>query len=156
MAIALVVNGQVFEYPQNFDEGWGIDATGWAQAVTNGMLSLSGGNFPLTAQANFGPNFGVTALNLITQTTHPASTGFLRLANADTIVFRNVANNADLALAVNGSNNLTFNGVALCLTALATNEIYVGNASNVPVAVAMSGDATIVASGALTISAGAI
>lgn len=39
---------------------------------------------------------------------------------------------------------------------LANNEIFVGNASNVATAVAMSGDATIVASGALTIANGAI
>lgn len=40
--------------------------------------------------------------------------------------------------------------------ALPTNQLFLGNASNVATAVAMSGDATIVASGALTIAAGAI
>ncbi len=38
------------------------------------------------------------------------------------------------------------------MLALATNDIYVGNGSNQPAAVAMSGDATIVSSGALTLA----
>jgi hypothetical protein len=39
-----------------------------------------------------------------------AATGFISLANTDTIVWRNAANSADLPLGVNTSNQLTFNG----------------------------------------------
>ena len=156
MSISLVVNNVAYNYPQDFDTEWGVDATGWAQAVTNGLLQMAGGPFPLTAQVNFGPNFGITTLDVVSQSVNPASTGVIRLAKADTIVFRNNANTADLALAIDGSNALTFNGVALGLTSLTDNHIFVGNVLNQPTDVAMSGDATIVASGAVTISAGAI
>lgn len=156
MSIPLTVNGQVFEYPQNFDTEWGVDATGWAQAVTNGLLQMSGGPFPLTAQVNFGPNFGITTLDVISTTSNPASAGFIRLAQADTIAFRNNANTGNLLLGIDGSNNLTFNGIALGTTTLTNTHIYVGNASNVPADVAMSGDATMANTGALTIANGAI
>lgn len=156
MSIPLTINGQVFEYPQNFDEDWGIDATGWAQAVTSGALYLSGGNFPLTNTVDFGSSFGLKAKSLTSKTANPASTGYLQLAKADTIAFRNNANSANLLLAIDGSDMLTFNGSVLGLTSLTNGDIFVGNASNVPVAVTMSGDATIVSSGALTIASGAI
>src|ERR1019366_8592849 len=147
MSIPLVVNGAVFNYPQNFDEEWGVDATGWAVAVTAGMLSLSGGNFPLTAPVNFGTSFGVNVKSITSTTANPATSGYLLLSKTDTISFRNNANTGNLLLGIDSGNNLTFNGAPLGLTALAVNDIFVGNASNVPTAVAMSGDATIVASG---------
>jgi microcystin-dependent protein len=113
LAIPLVVNGQTFEYPVNFDEGWGVAATGWAQAVTNGLLQRSGGNFPLTADVNFGPNFGLLSAYFTSRVTNPASTGLIRLAKTDTIDWRNNANAADNILAVNSSDQLTYNGVVI-------------------------------------------
>lgn len=156
MSIPLTINSQVFNYPQNFDESWGIDATGWAQAVTSGALYLSGGSFPLTAQVDFGGSFGIKVLNLLSETANVATGGYVRLAKTDAIEWRNNANSANLALAVNGSDALTFNGSVLGLTSLTNGDIYVGNASNVPIAVAMSGDATLTNTGVLTISNGAI
>lgn len=156
MAIPLTINGAVFEYPQNFDEDWGVDATGWAQAVTAGALYLSGGNFPLTSMVDFGSSFGIKVKSITSKTANPAVTGYMELAKTDAIAFRNNANSADLLLAINGSDALTFNGAALGLTSLANGDIFVGNASNVPAAVALSGDATLINTGALTISNGAI
>lgn len=156
MAIPLSINGQVFEYPQNFDEDWGVDATGWAQAVTAGALYLSGGNFPLTAQVDFGASFGIKVKSLLTETVNPSTVGYMKLAKSDSIGWRNNANSANLLLAIDGSDMLTFNGSVLGLTSLTHNQIYVGDVSNAPASVAMSGDATIVASGALTIANGAI
>lgn len=156
MAIPLTINGAVFEYPQNFDEDWGIDATGWAQAVTAGALYLSGGNFPLTNTVDFGTSFGMRVKSITSKTANPATAGYLQLAKTDAIAFRNNANSANLLLTIDGSNMLTFDGSVLGLTSLATNQIFVGDVSNDPAAVAMSGDATIVASGALTIANSAI
>lgn len=156
MSIPLTINGAVFEYPQNFDEDWGIDASGWAVAVTAGALYLSGGNFPLTAQVDFGSSFGIKVKSILTETTNPASAGYIALAKTDAIEWRNNANSANLSLAIDGSDMLTFNGTPLGLTSLTHNDIYVGDVSNNPAAVAMSGDATIVAAGTLTIANGAI
>jgi hypothetical protein len=116
MSIPLIINGQTFEYPVNFDENWGTQATGWAQAVTNGMLQRQGGNFPLLADANFGTSFGLVAEYYKSESSNIASTGLVRLSNTDTIDWRNFGNTADLPLGVNSSNQLTFNGSALSFT----------------------------------------
>lgn len=156
MALPLTINGQVFEYPQTFDEDWGVDATGWAQAVTAGALYLSGGNFPLTATVDFGSSFGIKVKSITSKTANPATAGYLLLAKTDAIEWRNNANSGNLVLAIDGSNNLTFNGTPLGTTSLTNTHIFVGNASNVPTDVAMSGDATIANTGALTIANSAI
>lgn len=114
MTVPLTVNGSIFNYPQDFDSNdWGVDATGWAQAVTSGMLQKAGGSFPLTAAVDFGSSFGVKVLNLTSETVNTASAGYLRLAKTDTIDWRNNANSSNLPLAINGSDQLTFNGVIL-------------------------------------------
>lgn len=111
MAIPLTINGATFEYPQNFDENWGVEATGWAQAVTNGMLQMSGGSFPITADINFGPNFGLLSKYFETRSALPATTGTVRLSSADAgIAFRNNANSGNLILTTNSSDTLLFNG----------------------------------------------
>jgi len=158
MSVPLTVNGAIFNYPVNFDTNWGIDATGWAQAVTSGMLQKAGGGFPLTSEVDFGASFGLKTLYVKSEEANIASTGIIRLANASTgLVWRNHANTGDLPLTTDSSNNLLFNGIPIgSSNTLTNNHIFVGNAFNVPTDVAMSGDATIVASGALTISSGAI
>lgn len=113
MAIPLTINGATFEYPQDFDETWGVNATGWAQAVTNGMLQMAGGNFPLTADVNFGPNFGIVSLYYKSHLTNIATAGIVRLSVSDTIDWRNNANSANNSLSINGSDQLLYNGVVI-------------------------------------------
>lgn len=143
MAISLTVNGIVYFYPETDDVQWGAEATDWANAVTTGMLQKSGGLFQLLADVDFGSAFGVKSLYYKTRTANPSTAGGVRLAISDTISWRNTANDGNLALAVNGSDNLTFNGAALQLAALTDGNIFVGNVSNVATSVAMSGDITI-------------
>jgi hypothetical protein len=113
MSISLNVNGQTYLYPEQGDTNWGADATNWAQAVTTGMLQKAGGTFQLLAEVDFGSGFGIKSLYYKSRTANIASTGQVRLARADQIVWRNQANDADLALEVNSSNVLLFNGVSL-------------------------------------------
>ena len=113
MAVNLTVNGVTFSYPQTGDSNWGTGATGWAQAVTSGMLSLAGGSFPLTAQVDFGTNFGIKCLALITESSYPSGTGIVRLANADSIGWRNSGNTADLLLQPDADGILQYNSVDL-------------------------------------------
>lgn len=156
MSIPLTINGAVFNYPQSFDEDWGVDATGWAQAVTAGALYLSGGSFPLTNTVDFGSSFGIKVKSILSKTANPAAAGYLGLAKTDAIEWRNNANTGNLALTIDGSDMLSFNGSPLGLTSLTNAHIYVGNASNVPVDVAMSGDITIGNTGVTAISSGVI
>lgn len=158
MATPLTINGVTFQYPQQGDKNWGPTLTNWSSAVTTGMLQKAGGSFPLTAEVDFGGSFGMKVLSIKTQETNIATTGILRMANASTgLVWRNAANSANLALTVNSSNQLTFNGTNIGATTSLTNaHILVGNVSNQPADVALSGDATITNAGVLTIGAGAV
>jgi hypothetical protein len=79
----------------------------------------------------------LNTLNLVTIL--PASTGIIRLSLTDTIAWRNNANSADLALAINGSDQLTFNG----------NAIYPGGIT------ALTGDVTATGPGSVAASIGA-
>lgn len=111
MAIPLDVNGVVFSYPVTLDEDWGDQATAWAQAVTDGMLQMQGGSFPLTADVNFGPNFGLLSKYFSTRSTNPSTVGTVRLSSADLgIGWRNNANSGNLILTTNASDQLLFNG----------------------------------------------
>lgn len=143
MSVPLVVNGVTFNYPVQGDTNWGPVLTAWSTAVTNALSVISGGN------ASF---LTITSLN-----SNPATAGFLRLTNTDAIEWRNFTNTGNLALAVNAGNQLTFNGVPIGASASLTNtHIFVGNVSNQPADVAMSGDTTITNTGVVTIANSAI
>ncbi len=158
MSIPLIINGITYNYPQQFDTNWGPTLTAWSTAVTNGMLQKAGGSFTLTADADFGMSFGLKALYLKSEEASIAHTGVLRLASQSTgIVFRNTLDSADLVLTTNSSNMLTFNGVVLGPpTALLNGHMYVGNVSNQPADVLMSGDTSITNTGVVTIANSAI
>lgn len=113
MAIPLTINGVVYNYPEVDDTEWGPEATDWAAAVTNGLLQKSGGLFQLLAEVDFGTGFGVKALYFKTRTANPATAGQFRLARPDVISWRNQANDGNLDLGVNASNQLTFNGTSV-------------------------------------------
>lgn len=158
MAIPLTINGVTYQYPQQFDLNWGPTLTNWSTAVTNGMLQKAGGTFTLTAEVNFGTSFGLKAPYFKSSAAGIASTGVVRLANASSgIVWRNQLGNADLALTVNSSNQLTFNGTSIgATTSLTDSHILVGNASNQPADVAMTGDIAITNAGVTSIASGVI
>lgn len=175
MTVALTINGATFNYPENGDVDWGGAATSWASAVTSGMLQKSGGIFTLLADVNFGPNFGLLSQYFTTRSANPASAGVVRLANTDAIAFRNAANDNNLLLNVSG-DNLQFNGTNVIISGLITNadvasnaaiafsklealpsaNVIVGSATNVPTAVALTGDIAISDAGVTSIASGVI
>lgn len=116
MSVTLTVNGTGYSFPNTADENWGDNVTNWATAVTSGMLQKAGGSFTLTAEVNFGATYGLKTAYIKSQATNPSATGIMRLGNTEAISWRNAANNADLALAVNGSNQLQFNGNSFLYT----------------------------------------
>lgn len=134
MTIALVINGITFNYPEEDDEDWGPEATDWAAAVTSGMLQKAGGTFTLTADADFGANFGLKSLYYKTRTADLSSTGQFRLAKTDTISWRNNANGADLPLGIDALDRLVYNGVVI---GVSTSGDVVGPASATANAIAL-------------------
>ena len=135
MAVSLTVNGTIYAYPQTGDPApWGDAAYQWAQAVTAGMLQKAGGNFTLTADANFGPNFGLQSQYYKSRTANVSATGIVRLANVDTISWRNIANAADVALNASAATDgvLQYGAVDLVgttLTQTLTNKTISGSSN---------------------------
>jgi hypothetical protein len=72
-------------------------------AISTGSLQQVGGLFQLTADADFGPNFGLVSSYYKSRSANIASAGVLRLANTDAIKWRNSDNSADVTLAMNAT-----------------------------------------------------
>lgn len=114
MTVLLTINGQNFDYPgPGPNEEWGPEATDWASAVSTGLLQKAGGLFTLLDEVDFGASYGLKSVYYKTRTSNIAAAGQFRLARADTISWRNQANSADLPLAVDSSDRLTFNGTII-------------------------------------------
>lgn len=108
-------SGPNYTIPDVGDVNWGQNVTNFLVALPFGVPPTAG-TFNLTGDLSFGTSFGLVAKHLITTTMNPALTGYLRLAKTDTIDWRNNANSADLALTINGSDQLTFNGSTFVTT----------------------------------------
>jgi len=113
MTIALTVNGVTFAYPETNDVEWGYEATQWANAVTNGMLQKAGGNFTLASDVNFGATYGLISTYFKSRSADISTSGVLRLANTDTVCWRNNANSGNLCLSVGADDMVDFNGINL-------------------------------------------
>lgn len=84
MSLPLTVNSIVYNYPEQNDEGWGQQATLWAQAVTSVISHLRSPSLPI------------------------ATTGQIRLGNTDSIAWRNFANSNNIKLFTDNSNRLIY------------------------------------------------
>jgi hypothetical protein len=112
-SVTVTVNGSNHTIPQTNEKGWGANVTAWIQAISANTLQPSGGTFTLTADTDFGASFGLKSTYFKSRSSSIAGAGILRLANTDTIGFRNAADSGNLLLGVDTSNRLTFNGVVL-------------------------------------------
>lgn len=110
MSVNLTIAGTVYAFPTEGEEGWGSVVTQWATAVSSQLLQRTGGSFSLSAEVDFGATFATKQAYIKSRTANIAAAGFARLARTDTVSWRNQANGADLALGVDASNRLTFNG----------------------------------------------
>ncbi len=111
MSTTVTLNSVSYSIPAVGDQNWGASLSAYLIALSTGLLTKAGGNFTLTADVNFGASYGLMAPYLKSTTSTIASAGVIRLAKTDAIKWRNNANAADLSLAIDGSNNLTFAGV---------------------------------------------
>lgn len=111
MSIALTINGQSFNYPEQGDQNWGPDASDWASAVTVGMLQKAGGLFQLLSEVDFGSSYGLKSVYYKSRTSNISSAGILRLARVDSLGWRNEANDGDLLLSVSSTNKLQYDGI---------------------------------------------
>ena len=113
MSYPVTFNGTSYTIPAISDSAWGAMVSSYLVAISTGCLQKSGGPFTLTYDVDFGPSNGLKTLYVKSETANISSTGVLRLANGDSIAWRNAANTGDLTLSVNSSNQLVFNGSVL-------------------------------------------
>lgn len=110
MGIDVTVNGIAYTIPEVEDTNWGGEVTDWAVAISAATLQKAGGNFTLLADVDFGAGYGLKSAYYKSRSSNVASAGEIRLANSDSIDFRNNANSADLSLSVNSSDQLEWDG----------------------------------------------
>ncbi len=144
MASNITFNGVTYSIPAVGDDGWGSDLSAYFIAIASGALQKTGGNFTLTAEANFGATFGLKSAYLKSQATNPSSAGIVRLGNNESISWRNNANNADINLKVNASDSLEFNGASILYGLILNANV------DPAAAIALSKLATVTASRVLT------
>ena len=109
MSVSLTVNGTSYTFPTTSDEDWGTNVTNWASSVSSNTLQKNGGNFTLTADVNFGSNYGLLS-SYFSSRADAADAGLVRLSNTDYIAFRNSADDGNLILGLSG-DTLQFNSV---------------------------------------------
>lgn len=131
-SVTVTVNGSNHTIPQTNEKGWGANVTAWIQAISAYTLQPSGGTFTLTAEVNTGSTYGFKVPYIKTSTATPSTAGVLRLANTDSIGWRNTANSGNLLLGVDTSDRLTYNSVPfLPGSALTASRALVSDASGV-------------------------
>ena len=111
-AVSVDVNGTNYTIPETGEQGWGENVTMWIQGISANTIHPDGGDFNLTDELSFGSSYGLKSLYYKSDSSDPASSGEFRLANSDTITFRNNANDDDLELGLS-TDTLQFNSIDL-------------------------------------------
>lgn len=109
---AVTWNGSSYTVPSVGETGWfGADKVdGLLIDLATDGFQKTGGNFTITGEVDFGGTTGLTGLYWGSRTASSSATGIFRLANTEGVGWRNAADSADLLLAVDALDNLTFNG----------------------------------------------
>ena len=110
MSVAVTVNNSNFTIPTTNDRGWGSQVTSWIQTVSSSTLQKSGGTFTLTADVDFGANYGLKSIYYKSRASALSTTGVLRLGTTEAIGWRNNADSANVTLATNSSDSLIYTG----------------------------------------------
>ncbi len=157
MAQDQTFNGTVYSIPTQGDTRWASSLDRYLVALGTYALAPSGGAFTLTNNVNFGPSFGLLTSYVSSRGT-AASSGLLRLSKTDVVAWRNDAGDGNNVLAVDSSDNLTYNGTAIPigLNALPDGQIWIGSVANLPVAQLLTGDIAVSNAGLTAINSGVI
>lgn len=152
MGTAISLNGVSFTIPALGENNWGTSVANYLIALSTGVLSKAGGTFTLTADTDFGANFGLKSIYYKSRGT-VASAGVFRLANAESIGWRNFLNSADLLFKVNASNILEFDGNPIPTIALgAADTVLQMNGAGTAYEFATINNANVAASAAIAYS----
>src|ERR1019366_2113167 len=154
MPIPINFHGTTYQIPVQGDLHWAPPLTRYLVALGTYSITPTGATFTLTGDLNLGSAFGVLAGYFSSGSALPSTTGSIRLANLDTIDWRNFANSGNLPLAVNSSDQLTFNGSPIQpLLSLTDGQIWIGDGTNTPIGRTLTGDVTVTDLGVTAIGA---
>jgi hypothetical protein len=142
MAQSIVFNNATYIIPDVGESSWGQNLTNYFVAIASGCYQLSGGTAPLTADLSFGSSFGLFAKYLTSTTSTPATAGVIRLAKTDAVEWRNTLGNGNLALAIDSSDNLLWNGDIIA-TSAASPVLSITGTANQIIASAATGNITL-------------
>lgn len=142
MAQSIVFNNATYIIPDVGESSWGQNLTNFFVAISSGSYQLSGGTSPLTADLSFGSNFGLFAKYLTSTTTTPATAGVIRLAKTDAVEWRNTGGGGNLALAIDSSDNLLWNG-SIIATSGSSPVLSITGTANQVIASASTGNITL-------------
>lgn len=116
MSTPVVLAGVTYNIPAYQDVGY-AQGTGnlssYLIALASVVITSGGGTVPLTADLNFGTSFGLVALYYKSVSSNISTSGILRLANTDTIGWRNFGNTGNDVLGVNSFDQLIYNGAVV-------------------------------------------
>lgn len=110
MSTTVTLNSIPYIIPATGEVDWGQNVSNYLIALPSGMLTLAGGNFPLMADANFGPTHGLISPYYKSTTANIATAGQVRLGYTDTIDWRNSTNTANVTLGIDANSRLLING----------------------------------------------
>lgn len=121
--IAIVINGESFDYPEIGDREWGDAATTAFQALASTTLQAVKdsndptvvNNFTLYNDIDFGRNKGLRVLYVTSNSNDPAASGVYRLSNGELVAWRNNGNDSDNYISFDSDNDLIVNGVKVTL-----------------------------------------
>ena len=110
MSIPITFNGVEYDVPEFRDTNYANELTQFFVAIPNGTLQPTGGTFTLLAEVDFGASYGVKSLYVKSRGSNPSTAGIFRMASAESIGWRNNANDGNLLLATNASDELLYDG----------------------------------------------
>ena len=150
-------SGPTYIIPDVGDFNWGQNLTDYLVAIPAAMVPTIG-TFTLTGNLSFGDTYGLSIKYIQSGDPNPATAGHIRLANTNTIQWRNVANSGNDILSVDTSDNLLWNGsiINATLGSLSDGKMWIGSSGNLPVAQTLTGDVTVSDLGVTAIGAGKI
>ncbi len=134
MSTPIVFNGVAYSVPAYNDTGYAQGAgnlSSYLIAIATGTLQQSGGTFSLTADVNFGNNFGLVSKYYKSVSANIATAGVVRLANSDTIDWKNFLGSGNLALSVNSSDQLVWDGAVVTTGSAAAVQSLTGTANQI-------------------------
>jgi hypothetical protein len=118
MASNVTFNGVTYSIPADGDTGWGPDLTAFFISIASNAFQKTGGAFTLTSEVDFGASFGLKTTYIKSRALNPASTGSIRLGSAESIAWRNNANNNNLLLTTNASDHLLYDSNRVLVSSL--------------------------------------